>query len=70
MLLARTADAAVAVPLSRNKALFNAAQEITEQRKTQNAATLMQQVTQQLRSVEIPRIDDTLAALATAAAGR
>ena len=39
-------------------------------RKTQNAATLMQQVTQQLRSVEIPRIDDTLAALATAAAGR
>ena len=39
-------------------------------RKTQHAATLMQQVTQQLRSVEIPRIDDTLAALATAAAGR
>ena len=39
-------------------------------RKTQQAAGLLQQVTQQLRAVEIPRIDDTLAALSTAAAGR
>ena len=39
-------------------------------RKTQNAATLLQQATSQLKSVELPRIDDTLAALATAAAGR
>ena len=39
-------------------------------RKTQHAAGLLQQVTQQLRAVEIPRIDDTLAALSTAAAGR
>ena len=39
-------------------------------RKTQNAATLLQQATAQLKSVELPRIDDTLAALATAAAGR
>ena len=39
-------------------------------RKTQNAATLLQQATAQLKSIELPRIDDTLAALATAAAGR
>ena len=39
-------------------------------RKTQNAATLLQQATGQLKSIELPRIDDTLAALATAAAGR
>jgi uroporphyrin-3 C-methyltransferase len=39
-------------------------------RKTQGAAGLMQQVQQQLRSSELPRLDDSLAALATAAAGR
>jgi len=39
-------------------------------RKTQTAATLMQQVQQQMRALEVPRVDDTLAALATAAAGR
>ena len=66
--LARQTDSAradlVAATVALNK-YFDPAS-----RKTQNAATLMQQVTQQLRSVEIPRIDDTLAALATAAAGR
>ena len=66
--LARQTDSAradlVAATVALNK-YFDPAS-----RKTHNAATLMQQVTQQLRSVEIPRIDDTLAALATAAAGR
>jgi len=39
-------------------------------RKTQTATALLQQVQSQMRTLEIPRIDDTLAALATAAAGR
>jgi uroporphyrin-3 C-methyltransferase len=39
-------------------------------RKTQTAQSLLQQVQGQMRSLEIPRIDDTLAALSTAAAGR
>ncbi|WP_298923699.1 uroporphyrinogen-III C-methyltransferase [uncultured Ramlibacter sp.] len=39
-------------------------------RKTQAAATLLQQLQAQLRSVELPPIDETLAVLATAAAGR
>lgn len=39
-------------------------------RKTQTAATLLQQVALQMRTLELPRIDDTLTALATAAAGR
>ncbi len=39
-------------------------------RKTLTAQALLQQVQGQMRSLEIPRIDDTLAALATAAAGR
>jgi uroporphyrin-3 C-methyltransferase len=39
-------------------------------RKTQTAQALLQQVQGQMRSLEIPRIDDTLAALSTAAAGR
>ena len=39
-------------------------------RKTQLAAGLMQQVQGQMRNAELPRVDDTLAALATAAAGR
>jgi uroporphyrin-3 C-methyltransferase len=40
------------------------------QRKTQVAVALAQQVQSQLRSVELPRIDETLAVLSTAAAGR
>ncbi|MDM0012618.1 uroporphyrinogen-III C-methyltransferase [Variovorax sp. J22P168] len=39
-------------------------------RRVQTAATLVQQVQAQIRTSEPPRIDDTLAALATAAAGR
>ncbi len=39
-------------------------------RRTQAAAGLLQQVQAQLKAVELPRIDDTLAALATASAGR
>jgi len=39
-------------------------------RKTQVAKTLLQQTQAQLRTGELPRFDETLAALATAAAGR
>jgi uroporphyrin-III C-methyltransferase len=39
-------------------------------RKTQSAAALLQQVQAQARTLELPRVDETLAALATAAAGR
>ena len=39
-------------------------------RKTQAAITALQQVQAQLRSGELPRLTETLAALATAAAGR
>ena len=39
-------------------------------RKTQGAAALMQQVQAQMNTLELPRVDETLAALATAAAGR
>jgi uroporphyrin-3 C-methyltransferase len=39
-------------------------------RKTQTAQSLLQQVQAQMRTLEIPRVDDTLAALSTAAAGR
>ncbi|MDM0123126.1 uroporphyrinogen-III C-methyltransferase [Variovorax arabinosiphilus] len=39
-------------------------------RRVQTAATLLQQVQLQVRTAETPRVDDTLAALSTAAAGR
>ncbi len=39
-------------------------------RKTQAAAGQLQQIQAQMRSVELPRLDETMAALATAAAGR
>ncbi len=39
-------------------------------RKTQLVATTLQQVQTQMKTLQIPRVDDTLAALATAAAGR
>ncbi|RZA13428.1 MAG: hypothetical protein EOP93_20315, partial [Lysobacteraceae bacterium] len=39
-------------------------------RRTQSAAGLLQQVQSQLRSGELPQLDETFAALATAAAGR
>lgn len=39
-------------------------------RKTQAAAALLQQVQGQMKTLQLPRVDETLAALATAAAGR
>ncbi len=39
-------------------------------RKTQLVVTLLQQVQIQMKTLQIPRVDDTLGALATAAAGR
>lgn len=42
----------------------------TNARKSQAAAALLQQVQAQMRTLQLPRIDDTLAVLATAAAGR
>ena len=39
-------------------------------RKSQTALNLLQQVQTQMKSLELPRVDDTLAALSTAAAGR
>ncbi|MFT3812218.1 MAG: uroporphyrinogen-III C-methyltransferase [Acidovorax sp.] len=59
---ARTDLAAIAVAL--NKYFDPAA------RRTQNFATQMQQVQGNLKTAELPRLDETLAALATAAAGR
>jgi uroporphyrin-III C-methyltransferase len=42
----------------------------TSQRMTQQAQALVAQLQSQMKAVDLPRIDDTLAALATAAAGR
>jgi uroporphyrin-3 C-methyltransferase len=67
-LLSRQADAARADVASAQAALRKYFD--TSSRKTQAAAALLQQVQPQLRSVELPRIDETLAVLATAAAGR
>lgn len=39
-------------------------------RNTQSAAALLRQVQEQMKQLQLPRVDDTLAALATAAAGR
>jgi len=39
-------------------------------RKTQAASQLLQQIQSQLKTSELPRLDETMAALATAAAGR
>ena len=39
-------------------------------RKTQTVASLLQQVQTQMKTLQLPRVDDTLAALTTAAAGR
>ena len=39
-------------------------------RKTQTTVALLQQVQAQIKALELPRIDDTLAALTTAASGR
>ncbi len=42
----------------------------TSSRKTQLAASILQQVQRQLKTLELPRVDNTLTALAVAAAGR
>lgn len=39
-------------------------------RRTQNAAAMLQQAQSAMRAAELPRLDETLSALATAAAGR
>jgi uroporphyrin-3 C-methyltransferase len=41
-----------------------------QSRRTQGAVQLLAQLQQQMQAVQLPRIDDTLAVLATAAAGR
>jgi len=41
-----------------------------EARKNQTAAALLQQVQSKMRLLEVPRVDETMAALSTAAAGR
>jgi uroporphyrin-3 C-methyltransferase len=39
-------------------------------RRTQNAATVLQQAYAHMKTAELPRLEETLSALATAAAGR
>jgi len=41
-----------------------------QSRKTQTATALLQQVQTKMRTLEVPRVDETLASLSTAAAGR
>lgn len=41
-----------------------------QSRKTQTAVTLLQQVQTKMRTLDVPRVDETLAALSTAVAGR
>lgn len=41
-----------------------------QSRRTQTAAALLQQVQTKMRTLDVPRVDETLAALSTAAAGR
>ena len=67
-LLARQTDTARADLLSAGNWLgkyFDA-----NSRKTQSAQQLLAQIQSQLKTSELPRLDETLAALATAAAGR
>lgn len=67
-ILARQLDAARADLLTASTALnkyFDPAA-----RRTQSAATALQQIQSHLKSAEAPRLDETLSALATAAAGR
>jgi uroporphyrin-3 C-methyltransferase len=67
-LLARQHDAAradVAAATSTLHKYFDPAS-----RRTQAVATQLQQVQAQVRSAELPRVDETMAAIATAAAGK
>jgi uroporphyrin-3 C-methyltransferase len=67
-LLARQTDAARADVVAATQALNKYFDPGS--RRTQAVATQLQQVQAQVRSAELPRIDGTLAALATAAAGK
>lgn len=67
-LLARQLDAARADLASASASLFRYFDPTA--RKTQSAAGLLQQVQRQMKNMELPRIDETLAALTTAGAGR
>jgi uroporphyrin-III C-methyltransferase len=67
-LLARQTDSAradVAAAMSALRKYFD-----PQARRTQHATALLQQVQSQLRTLELPRVDETLAVLAAAAAGR
>lgn len=67
-LLARQLDSARADLASASQALGRYFDPSS--RKTQTASSLLQQIQAQMRSTDLPRLDETLAALATAAAGR
>jgi len=67
-LLARQNDAARADVAAATAALHKYFDPAS--RRTQSVATQLQQVQAQVRSAELPRVDETLAALATAAAGK
>ncbi|MEZ5636628.1 MAG: uroporphyrinogen-III C-methyltransferase [Burkholderiaceae bacterium] len=67
-LLARQLESARADMAAASTALFRYFDPAA--RKTQAAAGLLQQVQSQMKTMELPRIDDTMAALTTAAAGR
>lgn len=67
-LLARQNDAARADVVAAAEALRKYFDPSS--RRTQAAAAQLQQVQAQVRSAELPRVDETLAALATAAAGK
>ena len=67
-LLARQLEAARADLAAASTSLFRYFDPAS--RKTQSAAGLLQQVQGQMKAMELPRIDETLAALTTAAAGR
>jgi uroporphyrin-III C-methyltransferase len=67
-LLSRQTDAARADVVEAQAALHKYFDPAA--RRTQTTAALLQQVHGQLRAVELPRIDETLAVLATAAAGK
>jgi uroporphyrin-3 C-methyltransferase len=67
-LLARQLESARADLASASTSLFRYFDPAA--RKTQVTAGLLQQVQLQMKTMELPRIDDSMAALATAAAGR
>jgi uroporphyrin-3 C-methyltransferase len=67
-LLARQLDASRA-DLAAAASLVNRYFD-TSTRRTQTASGLLQQIQVQMKTLELPRVDDTLTALATAASGR